>query len=213
MLYLVKTPWWLKRLYPRCIWDIPVKDKIIYLTFDDGPHPEITPFVLDTLEQYQARATFFCIGKNVQAHPDVYQEILLRGHRTGNHTFNHLNGWKTDDAKYIRNITEAADYIDSDLFRPPYGRISKLQARLLSDPPATAGSKAFSIIMWTVLSGDFDTSLSADKCTVNVIVNTQPGSIVVFHDSTKAFPRMQTALPKTLQYFSARGYRFESIQL
>ncbi|MFT3826903.1 MAG: polysaccharide deacetylase family protein [Chitinophagaceae bacterium] len=211
MFYLIKTPWWLKKLYPLCIWDIPVKDKVIYLTFDDGPHPEITPFVLDTLASYNAKATFFCIGKNVQQHPDVYHNILTAGHRTGNHTFNHLNGWKTDDEKYLQNIAEAAKYIDSNLFRPPYGRITKFQSKLLTQPTETNNGKPFNIIMWDVLSADFDTSLSAEKCVLNVIGNTRPGSIVVFHDSEKAFPRMKEALPKMLQYFTEKGYRFVSI--
>jgi peptidoglycan/xylan/chitin deacetylase (PgdA/CDA1 family) len=213
MFYLVKTPWLLRMLYPSCTWQIPSRGKVIYLTFDDGPHPDITPYVLDTLKQYQAKATFFCIGKNVVAHPDIYRRLLDEGHRTGNHTFNHLNGWKVQNDAYINNIIEASKYIDSNLFRPPYGRITKFQVKILSDINAYKGSdRKFSIIMWDVLSGDFDKKLSAENCTLNVIRKTKPGSIVVFHDSEKAFPRMRESLPEVLRYFSGKGYRFEVIQ-
>ena len=213
MFYLVKTPWLLRKLYPGCTWQIPSRDKVIYLTFDDGPHPDITPYVLDTLKQYQAKATFFCIGKNVVAHPDIYRRLLEEGHRTGNHTFNHLNGWKVQNDVYVNNIIEASKYIDSNLFRPPYGRITKFQVKILSDIAAYKGSdRRFSIIMWDVLSGDFDKKLSAENCTLNVIRKTKPGSIVVFHDSEKAFPRMRASLPEVLKYFSEKGYRFEAIQ-
>jgi peptidoglycan/xylan/chitin deacetylase (PgdA/CDA1 family) len=213
MFYLVKTPWLLRKLYPGCTWQIPTREKVIYLTFDDGPHPDITPYVLDTLKQYQAKATFFCIGKNVVAHPDIYRRLLEEGHRTGNHTFNHLNGWKVQNDAYINNIIEASKYIDSNLFRPPYGRITKFQVKILSDIAAYKGSdRRFSIIMWDVLSGDFDKKLSAENCTLNVIRKTKPGSIVVFHDSEKAFPRMRASLPEVLKYFSEKGYRFEAIQ-
>lgn len=213
MFYLIKTPWLLRKLYPSCTWQIPSREKVIYLTFDDGPHPEITPYVLDTLQQYQAKATFFCIGKNVVAYPDIYRRILDEGHRTGNHTFNHLNGWKVPNKTYIDNIIDASKYIDSNLFRPPYGKITKFQIKVLSDIAAYKGSdRKFSIIMWDVLSGDFDKQLSAEVCTLNVIRKTKPGSIVVFHDSEKAFPRMRESLPEALRYFSEKGYRFEGIQ-
>ena len=213
MFYLVKTPWLLRKLYPSCTWQIPTREKNIYLTFDDGPHPDITPYVLDTLKQYQAKATFFCIGKNVVAHADIYRRLLDEGHRTGNHTFNHLNGWKVQNDAYINNIIDASKYIDSNLFRPPYGRITKFQVKILSDITAYKGSdRKFSIIMWDVLSGDFDKKLSAENCTLNVIRKTKPGSIVVFHDSEKAFPRMRESLPEMLRYFSEKEYRFEVIQ-
>jgi peptidoglycan/xylan/chitin deacetylase (PgdA/CDA1 family) len=213
MLYFVKTPWWLKRLYPSCVWDIPVKEKILYLTFDDGPHPVVTPFVLDQLQQYHAKGTFFCIGKNVAAHPEIYRRILDEGHRTGNHTNNHLNGWKVTDELYLQNILGAGKYIDSNLFRPPYGRITRFQVKLLTGIRNSPVNNNFSIIMWDVLSGDFDVALSAEACSLNVIKQAQPGSVIVFHDSEKAFPRLQEALPKALQYFSEQGYRFEAIGL
>lgn len=201
-------------MYPGCIWDIPAKEKILYLTFDDGPHPTATPYALDVLQQYQAKATFFCIGKNVVEHPAIYRRILDEGHRTGNHTHNHLNGWKVKNDQYIDNIVEASRHIDSNLFRPPYGRITKFQVKILSDIAAYKGSdRNFRIIMWDVLSGDFDRDLSAESCTLNVINKSKQGSIVVFHDSEKAFPRMKEALPVMLEYFGAKGYRFEAIQL
>lgn len=214
MFYFIKTPWLLKKLYPGCTWHMPSREKIIYLTFDDGPHPIATPFVLDTLRQYQAKATFFCIGKNVVEHPAIYRRILEEGHRTGNHTHNHLNGWKVKDEQYINNILEAGQHIDSNLFRPPYGRITQFQVKILAGiAPYKDSGRTFKIIMWDVLSGDFDKSLSGENCSLNVINKTRPGSIVVFHDSEKAFPRLQKALPDMLQYFSEKGYRFEAIQL
>jgi peptidoglycan/xylan/chitin deacetylase (PgdA/CDA1 family) len=189
-----------------------VKEKIIYLTFDDGPHPVVTPFVLDTLKQYNAKATFFCIGKNVVAHADIYRRVLDEGHRVGNHTFNHLNGWKVSDELYLKNILEAGRYIDSSLFRPPYGKITRFQVKLLTGIRNSPVNSNFKIIMWDVLSGDFDVSLSAETCSLNVIKNAAPGSVVVFHDSEKAFPRLKEALPKALQYLSEKGYKFEAIE-
>jgi peptidoglycan/xylan/chitin deacetylase (PgdA/CDA1 family) len=206
MLYFVKTPGWLKKLYPSCIWDIPTAEKIIYLTFDDGPHPTITPFVLDELEKYNAKATFFCIGKNVVEHPGVFTRIMDKGHAIGNHTHNHINGWKTDDKVYLENITEAKKYMDSNIFRPPYGRIKRSQLRLLSTI-----HYPLSTIMWSVLSGDFDIRLSPEKCLQNVLQNTQSGSIIVFHDSEKAEERLRYALPKVLAHFHERGYSFDKI--
>ena len=213
MFYFTKTPWWLKKLYPRCIWDMPTHEKVIYLTFDDGPHPEVTPYVLDVLQQYHARATFFCIGKNVEEHPDVYRRLIDEGHRTGNHTYNHLNGWKVRDEFYMKNILQAGKLIDSNLFRPPYGRITRFQVKLLSGIKNSPMDRNFRIVMWDVLSGDFDVSLSGEECSLNVIKHTRAGSLVVFHDSEKAFPRLKVALPKMLQYFSEKGYRFEAIPL
>ena len=202
-------PSWLKKIYysSSLIWRMPPNDeKILYLTFDDGPHPVVTPFVLDELRKYGARGTFFCIGKNVKAHPETYRRVLLDGHRVGNHTYDHLNGWSTEDSIYIENIRAAAELIDSDLFRPPYGRIGGFQTRLLRDSP-----RHYKIIMWDVLSADFDRGLSGERCARNVIRYGRPGSIVVFHDSEKAFDRLRHALPAVLEHFSGLGYRFESI--
>jgi peptidoglycan/xylan/chitin deacetylase (PgdA/CDA1 family) len=209
MFYLVKTPWWLKKWYGGLVWDLPQKtgDKVLYLTFDDGPHPVATPFVLDELRRHGARATFFCIGKNVREQPLIYRRILEDGHRVGNHTQNHLNGWKSSDSDYIHDIAEAARYIDSSLFRPPYGRISAFQASLLRGAPFQ-----YDIIMWDVLSADFDRALSPGKCARNVMRHARPGSIIVFHDSEKAFPRLKEALPAVLAHFGEKGYRFDAIR-
>ncbi len=209
MFYLIRMPSWLKKIYysSSLIWRMPSNDeKILYLTFDDGPHPVVTPFVLDELRKYGARGTFFCIGKNVFEYPEIFRRVLLTGHRVGNHTYNHLNGWKTEDEVYLENIRLAADVIDSDLFRPPYGRIGGFQTRLLQQSP-----RHYKIIMWDVLSADFDRGLSGEKCARNVIRYGRPGSIIVFHDSEKAFDRLRTALPAVLEHFSGLGYRLESI--
>lgn len=179
-------------------------EKKIYLTFDDGPHPQATPFVLDQLAAYGAKASFFCIGKNVAAEPDIYQRIIAEGHTIGNHTQHHLNGWKTDDATYLQDITTAEQYISSNLFRPPYGRIKRSQIKALHQQQKK-------IIMWDVLSADFDTRLTGEACLAYVLYHTQPGSIVLFHDSAKAWDRMSVALPKVLEYFSEKGFEFEGI--
>ena len=160
--------------------------------------------MLEQLEKYHAKATFFCIGKNVEEYPFVYEEILDAGHTTGNHTYNHLNGWKTADAVYMDNIVQAKKRIDSPLFRPPYGRATKFQLKLLKE-------KGMLPIMWSVLSGDFDPSLTKEQCLLNVLRNTGQGSIVIFHDSTKAFELLEYVLPRVLEHFSAKGFQFEKI--
>lgn len=182
-------------------------EKVIYLTFDDGPHPIATPFVLEQLKTYNAKATFFCIGKNVAEYPFIYEQIIDEGHSVGNHTHNHVNGWKTKDADYINNVAEAKKIIDSNLFRPPYGRATKFQLNLLKN------NYGLTPIMWSVLSGDFDIHLSNEKCSKNVIKNTRSGDIVVFHDSKKALERMRYALPNTLDYFSKKGFQFKAIKM
>ena len=204
-MYLIKTTWWLRKIYSSALtWKIPVEERKIFLTFDDGPHPTITPFVLNCLKQYNAKATFFCIGKNVQLYQGVFQQIINEGHRIGNHTHNHLNGWKTTDKKYFENIILARKFIDSNLFRPPYGRITRFQIQQLKS--------IFNIIMWDVLSGDFDADLSPQKCLQNVVSNTSSGSIIVFHDSEKAIARLEYALPKALEFFAEQGYVMEGIK-
>jgi peptidoglycan/xylan/chitin deacetylase (PgdA/CDA1 family) len=203
MLYLTKTPWILKKLYPERVWKIKTDEKVLYLTFDDGPNPDASLFVLEQLEKYDAKATFFCIGKNVKENFQIYETILNKGHKTGNHTFHHLNGWKTGDKKYIDDILNAAKIIDSDLFRPPYGRITKFQAKAIS------GEKLhLKTIMWDVLSGDFDPSVTGENCYLNVINNAKAGSIIVFHDSLKSLPAVKYALPLILKYYSEKGYQF-----
>lgn len=205
-MYFVKAPWWLKKLYSNCIWQIDTAEKIIYLTFDDGPHPQATAFVLDELKKYNAQATFFCIGKNVADYPLIYKRIIEEGHAVGNHTQHHLNGWKTNDTAYIKDIRLAKELIDSNLFRPPYGKISRFQLSLLQSL-----SLNLHTIMWSVLSGDFDIHLSKEKCADNVLKNTGKGSIVVFHDSEKAFERMQFALPRVLAFFNEKNFRFQKL--
>lgn len=207
-LYLIKTPWWLKRIYHTYLWSIDTKKKELYLTFDDGPHPEITPYVLKLLKQYNALATFFCIGKNVVSHPNIYKQILYEGHSVGNHTYNHLNGWKTKDEVYLKDIAEASNYIDSNLFRPCYGRITSFQAKNLK--PVMKGRQP-TIVMWDILSGDFDSTVSPENCLANVVLKSVPGSIVVFHESDKAWPRLEYVLPRVLKYFSEKGWVFKSL--
>ncbi len=208
MLYLVKTPWWLQKLYPECTWQMPGKEKIIYLSFDDGPHPSATPFVLDELKKYEAKGTFFCIGKNVESNATLYKRILDEGHAVGNHTYQHLNGWRTPKDVYLQDIAEAGKLIKSDLFRPPYGKVTKAQLKNLSEVPYR-----LSPVMWTVLSGDFDTNLSKEKCLKNVLHRTTKGSIIVFHDSEKAFDKLQFVLPQLLSFFTEKDYQFKSIKI
>lgn len=198
-MYFVKAPRILKKLYPQnLIWKREATNKV-YLTFDDGPHPTATTFVLDELEKYNAKATFFCIGQNVVALPDVYTQIINNGHKIGNHTHSHPNGWKMSTKKYLQNVKSAQHFIDSNLFRPPYGRIRKRQAQEIR-------KMGFHIILWDVLCGDFDTNISPQKCWENIEQNIEPGSIVVFHDSNKAWERMQYALPRTLAFCKEKGW-------
>jgi peptidoglycan-N-acetylglucosamine deacetylase len=207
MFYLVKTPWWIKKwVYPDYTWNMPSGEKKIYLTFDDGPHPLATTFVLDKLKEYNAKATFFCIGKNVLEHPDIYKSILLDGHAVGNHTYSHQNGRKTADKAYFENIIAASKYIDTELFRPPYGHITRFQARQAQE------KLGLKIIMWSVLSGDFDTNITPANCWRNVKKFTKNGSIIVFHDSAKAMDRMAYALPEALEYFSKKGFVFDKLR-
>jgi peptidoglycan/xylan/chitin deacetylase (PgdA/CDA1 family) len=203
-MYLVKTPWLLKKLYPQLHWNRDRSQPVIYLTFDDGPIPLVTPFVLSTLKQYHAKATFFCIVDNVQKHPDVYQQLLTNGHAIGNHTFNHLKGWKTEDEVYIDNFLKADELLKTSLFRPPYGRIKRSQITLLK-----ALKPDLQIIMWDVLSGDFDMALKPADCLKGVLKHTGNGAIVVFHDSLKAFKRLEYVLPRALEVWNKLGYRFE----
>jgi peptidoglycan/xylan/chitin deacetylase (PgdA/CDA1 family) len=205
-MYLVKTPWLLKKLYPQLVWDTKPGARCIYLTFDDGPIPIVTPFVLNILKQHNAKATFFCIGDNVRKHPDIFADVKKDGHAIGNHTYNHLRGWTTDNETYLDNFLQADKILDTSLFRPPYGRIKRAQIKLLKQ-----ARPDLQIIMWDVLSGDFDMSLKRKESLDNVLNNTQDGSIVLFHDSIKAFQRLEYALPRVLQHFSKLGYTFKSL--
>jgi peptidoglycan-N-acetylglucosamine deacetylase len=190
-------------LFPSLTWKIKTESKVLYLTFDDGPVEKITPWVLEQLDIYNAKATFFCIGDNVRKNPAIYAGILASGHLTGNHTYNHLNAFITPAKKYIENIASAQKLINSKLFRPPYGKITpSLINKIKSD---------YNIIMWNVLSRDYDTGLSGKSCADIVLNETVNGSIIVFHDSIKAAERMQYALPVVLKHFSDAGYRFETL--
>lgn len=204
--YWIKTPGWLKKLYPGCIWDMPEKEKTLYLTFDDGPHPEVTPFVLEELKKYNARATFFCIGENVAKYPEIYDQLLSGGHSTGNHTYNHVNGWKTTDKLYLENIIAAEEHIRSNLFRPPYGRMRKSQIKLLKQQ-----NPEMKIIMWNILAGDWDAAISPALCFDRIKRKISQGDIIVFHDSEKAFDRMKYALPRVLKLFSESGFLFKEL--
>jgi peptidoglycan-N-acetylglucosamine deacetylase len=205
-MYLVKTPWLLKRLYPQLIWGKNPNNHCIYLTFDDGPIPIVTSFVLNILKQYNAKATFFCIGDNVNRHPDIFEQVKSDGHSIGNHTYNHLKGWKTDDNTYVENFLKTDELLHSNLFRPPYGRINRSQIRLLK-----RARPDLNIIMWDVLSGDFDVDLKPESCLRNVLKHTANGSIVVFHDSLKAFDRLEYVLPRAMEEWSRRGFSFNSL--
>jgi peptidoglycan/xylan/chitin deacetylase (PgdA/CDA1 family) len=206
--YFIKTPWFVKRFFSDYVWSLDASDNKIYLTFDDGPHPRITMRVLDELKQYNARATFFCIGNNVAKFPEVYQRILNEGHTVGNHTHDHLNGWKTRTPKYLENIATAKNYIDSHLFRPPYGKIRSRQAEGLKK---ILGNGKGRIVMWDVLSADFDQSITKEQCAQNVIDNSEAGSIIVFHDSEKADHNLGWALPSALEVFSKKGFEFAAM--
>ena len=205
-LYLTKTPRIIQRIFKNYTWRFFTDKKEIYLTFDDGPTPEITDWTLDILAKYNAKATFFCIGKNVVKEPKIYHRILKEKHQTGNHTQNHKNGFKTDLKTYINNILEAETHLEnpSKLFRPPYGRIKKKQAQKIK-------SLGYKIIMWDALSADFDTAITKENCLQNVLKSTKPGSIIVFHDSVKAAENLQYTLPKVLEYFSKKRYTFKTI--
>lgn len=215
-MYWHKTNIFIKRFWPEFAWDIPTAPpKTIYLTFDDGPIPDVTDFVLDELAKHKAKATFFCVGHNVEKHPDVFGRVLAQGHKVGNHTFNHLNGWKTPEENYIQNIEICQQQLERQasenqyiskgkkLFRPPYGKLTSLQAQVLKP--------YYRLIMWDVLTADFDQTLSEEKCLRNAIRYTQSGSIVVFHDSLKAERNLRYVLPRYLKYFGRAGWHFETL--
>ncbi len=203
-MYLVKTPQFIQKLFPNFTWRIPTDEKVLHLTFDDGPIPVVTPWVLEQLAQHNAKATFFCVGDNVRKHYDVLEMVKKAGHAIGNHTFNHLNGWLTDNVQYFLNVRRCAHALRSNLFRPPYGRLKPRQGDFLQ--------RHYRIVMWDVLSGDFDPEISAEQCLENVLSNAKQGSIVVFHDSLKAWDKLQFVLPKVLAHFASQGYRFARLE-
>jgi len=201
--FFLKTPGLFRRLFPGYVWRMPATEHAVYLTFDDGPHPEVTPWVLDQLQAYEAKATFFCIGHNVALYPQIYERILAEGHSVGNHTYNHLNGWKAETEVYLEEVRATAALVSSRLFRPPYGRIRGAQAEGISSALDRADAQ---IIMWDVLSADFDRSFTPARCARTVIRHTEPGSIIVFHDSEKARVNLEGALPRVLEAFRERAY-------
>lgn len=194
---------WMKFLYPDVVWDKFGNGKTLYLTFDDGPTPTITEKVLDILDQYQAKATFFCLGRNVERYQDVYRLIIERGHSVGNHTYSHLKGWKSKNLEYFKDIELASQLIHSNLFRPPYGKILRSQIRHLK--------KKYKIVLWEVMSHDYENRVSKEKSLRAVLHYARQGSILVFHDSVKAWPKLQYILPKLLKYYKEKGYSFEKI--
>lgn len=205
-MYLTKSPSWLQWFYPSLTWHKNRQKKYVYLTFDDGPIPVVTPFVLNTLKNFDAEATFFCIGENVDKHPEIFNEVLANGHRVGNHTFSHLKGWATPDEQFLQNIEQCKAVVDSNLFRPPYGRITMAQIKKFR-----MQFPEMEIIMWDVLSGDFNSANSPEKCIKNVMNNVMNGSIIVFHDSEKAFPRLEYTLPIVLKRLKSMGFHFKTL--
>ena len=198
-MYIIKTPNILQPIVSDLLWSVHTFEREVFLTFDDGPTPEITERTLDLLDKHHAKATFFCLGKNVEAYPHIFQRIKDEGHTIGNHTHDHLNGRKTSHFAYLRNIAKAERIFSSPYFRPPYGKITRAQI-------ASLKSK-YRIVMWDIITGDFDPKLSATKVLKNVVDNVQQGSIIVFHDSIKAAPRMLPALEQTLIILKQRGYK------
>lgn len=206
---LYRTPFFLPKFFPSLLWRIATEDKILYLTFDDGPVPGPTEFVIDQLEKYNAKATFFCIGDNVRKHPMIFTKVLAGGHAIGNHTFNHLKGWSTPNQRYLENIDLCNEQLRThnleliNLFRPPYGRITNAQIRALKGN--------YKIVMWDVLTHDYSKTISSEQCLKGTTAATRPGSIIVFHDSLKAERNMTYVLPKFLEHFTSQGYRFKTL--
>ena len=202
-MYLVKTPSLLKPFAKDLLWHVSVDKREVYFTFDDGPTPGVTETALDLLKQYGAKATFFCLGKNAEAYPELFARVAAEGHAIGNHTYDHPDGWKTSQLGYLRNVIRGKASIQSTLFRPPYGRITPAQVNALKNH--------FRLVMWDVLSADFDISNTPQQCYENVVKNVTPGSIVVFHDSLKAQSNMLFALERSLEHLSREGYIFRAL--
>jgi peptidoglycan/xylan/chitin deacetylase (PgdA/CDA1 family) len=212
-MYLVRSSYLVKKLYPKAVWRADPGLKKLYLTFDDGPVPDATPFILDLLKEKNIRATFFCVGENVEKNPALFERILKDGHRTGNHTFNHVNGWNTHTDDYLDNVERCSKMLNQydiknndgrkPLFRPPYGKLKRSQYSILKS--------RYDIIMWDVLTGDYDKDTSEEKCLRNAIDTARNGSIIVFHDSTKARKNMEYALPRFIEYALSKGYEFDAL--
>jgi len=216
-MYFNNAGWLLSTLYPSLIWKKRTEEKVLYLTFDDGPIPDVTEYVLGELRKNAIKATFFCVGDNIRKHPEVFQKIIREEHRIGNHTYNHLKGWKTDDAHYVENIKKCDEIIRSSagqstsqcyenhtkLFRPPYGLIKKSQIKKIDTE--------YQIVMWDVLTGDFDVKLSKEACLSKALKYTRNGSIIIFHDSVKAEKNLSYVLPRFIDHYLSLGYRFEKL--
>ena len=204
MYYPVHSPRWLQRCFPKYLWRVQATaEKKLYLTFDDGPIPVVTPWVLEQLASYNARATFFCVGANIEKHPAIYQQVLEAGHAVGNHTFNHLNGWATATRDYLQNVVDCQQKMDTTLFRPPYGRLRPSQAKQLQ--------QQYKIVLWDVIAGDFDPSITGEDCWKNIVNYASNGSIIVLHDSKKSWERLEFVLPKLLEHYTNLGFGFEAI--
>lgn len=220
---LVKTNWFIKKIFSNYCWDLPNSEGKIYLTFDDGPTPEVTDWVLNQLKKHKAKATFFCIGENIQKHPSLFQKLISEGHTIGNHTYNHLNGWKNTDNDYLENVLFCKKKLEDEnlkfdetfsiqnpnlksqnLFRPPYGKIKPSQSSKIR-------RLGYKIIMWDIISYDFDNTISQEQCLKNVLKNIKPGSIIVFHDSEKAFKNLKYTLPKVLEYCTKKKIVCEAL--
>ncbi|HKK88862.1 MAG TPA: polysaccharide deacetylase family protein [Saprospiraceae bacterium] len=202
-IYPVKTPLWVQKLIPSALWHFPRNENVLYLSFDDGPSPQLTPWILETLEKWKAKATFFCVGENINKYPQLYQEITELGHTIGNHSYNHLNGWLTNDKSYFQNIALNASQTGSKLYRPPYGRMKPSQIRHLK--------KRYQLVYWDVLSGDFDRDLSPEKCLKNILENARQGSIIVLHDNIKADKSLKYVLPRLLQHYAEKKWEMRNI--
>lgn len=202
-MFRFKVPDILPSLFPRLLWRVNTQQPEIYLTFDDGPHPQITPWVLETLHRFHAYATFFCVGQNVERYPDTYQLILNEGHQTGNHTQHHLKGWNCSTSDYLADVHQCAQVIKSNLFRPPYGRITPSQIKKLLPN--------YRIVMWEILTRDYEQNLNTGVALHALLNKIQPGSIVVFHDSEKAEHNLRALLPAVLEHFTAKGYQFKCL--
>ena len=203
MKLLVRPPQLLRRLYKDSLWRMDKKEQTIYLTFDDGPIPELTEWVLDLLKEYQIKATFFCVGDNIVKHPLLFERIKEEGHQVGNHTLNHIKGWEVKNAVYLENVEKCQKLTQTNLFRPPYGRIKKSQYKLLV--------KNYKVVFWDVLSYDYDRLTSSKKCLDNSIKYTRNGSIIVFHDNIKAQKNLKFALPQYIEHFLKLNYKFATL--